>query len=177
MRLRSSLLFLALLSPCFSQPPRAPNVEAQREAMKKLDFLLGKWAGEARVLRGPGDALELTQTEEVQYKLDGLVLLVEGTGRNKSDGKTVFRALATGSYDDQTGTYRMRAYNDGRYMETELKLADNGKGFTWGFQFGQIKTSYVMNLTEKGEWTEVGEVTMGAQPPRKFVELTVRRQK
>jgi len=34
-----------------------------------------------------------------------------------------------------------------------------------------------MNLTEKGEWTEVGEVTMGAQPPRKFVELTVRRQK
>ncbi len=71
----------------------------------------------------------------------------------------------------------MRAYNDGRYLETELKLADSGKGFTWGFTFGQIKTSYVMSINEKGEWTEVGEVTIGAQPPRKFVELTVRPQK
>ena len=144
--------------------------------MKKLDFLLGTWSGEARVQRGPGDALELLQTEEAQYKLDGLVLLIEGTGRNKSDGKAVFRALATVSYDEETAAYRMRAYNDGRYLETELKLAAAGKGFTWGFAFGQIKTSYVMIINEKGEWTETGEATAGTQPPRKFVELTVRRR-
>lgn len=34
-----------------------------------------------------------------------------------------------------------------------------------------------MRINEKGEWTEVGEATMGAQPPRKFVELTVRLEK
>src|SRR6266705_6314891 len=101
MRLRHSLLFLALLSPGVSQSPRAPDIEAQRAAMKKLEFMLGKWSGEARVQRGPGDALELIQTEEVQYKLDGLVLLVEGTGRNQSDDSTVFRALATVSYEEE----------------------------------------------------------------------------
>jgi hypothetical protein len=170
-------LFIALAFPCLAQPPRAPNVEAQRAAMKKLDFLLGKWSGEARVQRGPGEALELIQTEDVQYKLDGLVLLIEGTGRNKSDNKAAFRALATVSYDDEIGAYRMRAYNDGRYLETELKLAESGKGFTWGFVFGPIKTSYVMSINKKGEWTEVGEATRGAEPPRKFVELTVRHQK
>ena len=177
MRLGFSFYFIALLSPCLAQPARAPNVEAQRTAMKKLDFLVGKWSGEARVQRRPEEVLELIQTEDAQYKLDGLVLLIEGTGRNKSDGKTVFRALATVSYDEETGAYRMRAYNDGRYLETELKLADNGKGFTWGFTFGPVKTSYVMRLNEKGEWTEVGEVVMEAQPPRKFVELVVRPQK
>ena len=156
---------------------RTPNVAAQREAMNKLGFLIGKWSGEASVLRGSGEWVELMQTEEAQYKLDGLVLMIEGVGRTKSEGKPALQALGLISYDDEAGVYRMRAYNDGRYMETELKLAENGKGFTWGFQFGQIKTSYVMNLTEKGEWTEVGEMTMGTQPPRKFVELTVRRQK
>jgi hypothetical protein len=154
-----------------------PNVEAQRAAMKKLGFLVGKWSGGARVQRGPGPAIELTQMEDVQYKLDGLVLLIEGTGRNKSDGQVVFRALATVDFDEESGAYRMRAYNDGRSLDTELKLAADGKGFTWGFAFGQIKTSYVMHLNEKGEWTETGEVVMGNQPPMKFIEMTVRPQK
>ena len=135
--------------------------------MKKLDFLVGKWSGEARVQYGSGNWLELIQSEDAQYKLDGLVLLIEGTGRNKPEGKAVFQALATVSYDEEAGAYRMRAYNDGRYLETELKLTEE-KGFTWGFAFGQIKTRYVMRINEKGEWTEVGEVILDEQPPRKF---------
>jgi hypothetical protein len=176
-RLQAALLLMALVPPCAAQPPRGPNVDAQRAAMKKLEFLVGKWSGEARVQRGPGEPLELIQTEDAQFKLDGLVLLIEGMGRNKSDGKTVFRALATVSYDEEQAAYRMRAYNDGRYLETELKLADNGKGFTWGFAFGPAKTSYRMAINESGEWTEIGEVTVGEQPPRRFVELKVRPQK
>src|SRR3954451_7872220 len=30
-----------------------PNLAAQREAMKKLEFLAGKWSGEGTVVRGP----------------------------------------------------------------------------------------------------------------------------
>jgi hypothetical protein len=177
MKLGPSLLWISMLATCLAQPPRAPNVEAQRAAMKKLDFLVGTWCGEVRVHRGPGEPLELAQTEEVQYKLDGLVLLIEGTGRSTSDGKPVFRALATVSYDDAAGQYRMRAYNDGRYMETELKLPERGKGFAWGLAFGPAQMSYVMALNDKGEWTETGDMTMPGQPPSRVVELTVRRQK
>lgn len=167
------LLVFGLAAACLAQ--QAPNVEAQREAMKKLDFLAGKWSGEARVQRGPGDTIELIQTEEAQYKLGGLVLLIEGTGRSKTDGKPVFRALATVSYDQAARAYRMRAYNDGRYLETELKLAERGRGFQWGFTFGPIKTSYVMTINDRGEWIETGDVTAGEQPPRKFVALRVAR--
>jgi len=160
-----------------AQPPRAPDIEAQRAAMKKLGFLVGKWSGEARLLRGSGEPLELLQTEEAQYKLDGLILIIEGIGRSKSDGKVALQALGIVSYDDEAGAYRMRAYNDGRYLETQLKLAENGKEIAWGFVLAEIKTSSVLRINEKGEWTELAEITIGSQPPRKFMELTVSRQK
>jgi hypothetical protein len=154
-----------------AQLPRLPNLEAQRAALKKLDFLVGKWSGEARVSRGPGEPLELIQTEEAQYKLDGLI------GKTKTDGKVALQALGIVSYDDEGGTYRMRAYNDGRYLETDLKLSENGKGITWDFALGDIKTSSMLRMNEKGEWTELTEIAIGSQPARKFMELTVGRQK
>jgi hypothetical protein len=120
---------MPLLVPSMARQPRVPDTELQRSAMKKLSFLVGKWSGEARILRGSGQPLELVQTEEAQYKLDGLVLMIEGIGRNKTDGKAALQALGVVSYDDEAGTYHMRAYNDGRYLETELKLADSGKAF------------------------------------------------
>ena len=166
-----------MLSPYLAQPPCEPNLEAQRTAMKKLDFLVGKWSGEGSVQRGPGAAIEFAQTEEVQSKLDGLVLLIEGTGRNRSDGKVAFRALATVAWDEEAAAYRFRAFNDGRYLETELKLAETGKGFAWGFNFGPGKTSYTMRINEKGEWTEVGEYLADGQSPRKIIQLTVRPQR
>jgi hypothetical protein len=115
---------------------RQPDLTAQRDAMKKLDFLVGKWSGEASVIRGPGEPMKLTQTEEVQFKLDGLVMLVEGTGRD-SAGQVVFRALATIAYDDTAGVYRFRAYNDGRYLDTELTVTPGG--FSWGYEAGSLK--------------------------------------
>jgi hypothetical protein len=160
-----------------AQPPRVPDLEAQRAALKKLDFLVGKWSGEARVSRGPGEPLELIQTEEAQYKLDGLILVIEGIGKTKTDGKAALQALGIVSYDDEGGTYRMRAYNDGRYLETDLKLSENGKGITWGFALGDIKTSSILRMNEKDEWTELTEIAIGSQPARKFMELTVSRQK
>ena len=90
----------------FSLPGAAqqsPNIEAQREAMKKLSFLAGHWSGPATIAPGPGEPLHLTQTENVEYKLDGLVLLIEGRSTG-ADGKAQFEALATIAYDDASKT-------------------------------------------------------------------------
>jgi len=46
-----------------NRPPRVSDLAAQRAAMKKLDFIIGKWAGEARLLRGSGETVELFQIE------------------------------------------------------------------------------------------------------------------
>jgi hypothetical protein len=155
--------------------PRTPDVEAQRAAMKKLAFLAGKWSGEASVLTGPGQFVDLSQTEEAQFKLDGLVLMIEGIGRTKPDGKLVIQALGLISFDDNSGTYHMRAYNGGQWLETEVRLAAGERSMSWGFALGGMETNSTLRLNDKGEWTERAELTIGGRPPQKLMDLTVRR--
>jgi hypothetical protein len=168
---------MVVLVPLMAQLPRVPDLEAQREAMKKLGFVVGKWAGEARLLRGPTESVELLQTEEVQYKLDGLIVVIEGVGRTKSGGQPLLQAFGIISYDDEGESYRLRAFNDGRFLETQMKLLENGKGMTWGFTLGEIRTNSVLRINERGEWTEFAEISIGLQPPKRLLELTVRPQK
>jgi hypothetical protein len=157
------------------QLPRTPDLDVQRAAMSKLGFLAGKWTGEARLLRGPSEPLVLAQTEEARYKLGRLILEIEGIGRTKPDNQPVLQALGIISFDDETGTYHLRAFNDGRFLQTEVKLLEDGQSLTWGFALGTIKTSSVLRINEKGEWTELAEITIGSQPARRFLELTVKR--
>ncbi len=159
------------------QLPRVPDLEAQREAMKKLGFLVGKWAGEARLLRGPDKWAELLQTEEAQFKLDGLVLVIEGVGRTKSGDQSLLQAFGIISYDDDSGTYHFRGFNDGRFLATTIKLLEQGNGMSWGFALGETRTNTVLRINERGEWTEAGEISIGAQPAKQFWELTVQRQR
>ncbi|MBV8707606.1 MAG: hypothetical protein JO028_10490 [Acidobacteriaceae bacterium] len=151
-----------------AQHPVSNSVEAQREAMRRLSFLTGHWSGPVSILRGTGEALHLTQTENVEYKLDGLVLLIEGKSTN-ADGKVLFSALATIAYDDSSHTYRFRAYNDGHYVDTELSALSNG--FTWRFMTGPAHIANIMRLTDKGEWGEVTDVTVGSNPPHRSMEM------
>jgi hypothetical protein len=171
-------LFLVLFLRCtvtLAGQQRASDTDAikQQEAMKKLAFLVGRWSGPATISRGPGEPLHLTQTEEVQYKLDGLLLLVEGNSRD-AGGKIVFRALATISFDDVASTYRFRAYTGGRYLDTELTVPTNG--FSWSFDAGPAHIINSMHLTDKGEWTETTEATVGSRPPRRSVQMLLTHQ-
>ena len=142
--------------------------------MKKLTFLTGQWNGEGRMLRASGEWVEFTQTERAEYKLDGLLLVIEGVARSKNDAAPLLQAYGIVSYDDATGTYHMRAFNDGRWLETDTALSDSGKELTWGFSVGDIRTKSTLRLTANGEWTESHEITIGKQPPKRFMELKVK---
>ena len=155
------------------QAPKSPNLEAQRLAMRKLGFLIGSWTGEARMARAGGETIDLLQTDEAAYKLDGLILVIEGVGRTKSTRAPVLQAFGIISYDDVGQTYLMRAFNDGRFLEAEIKLLEEGKGMTWGFALGEIKTSSLLRINERGEWTELHEIIIGSQSAKKLMEMTV----
>ncbi|MGH9566914.1 MAG: DUF1579 domain-containing protein [Candidatus Angelobacter sp.] len=144
----------------------------QRQAMQKLSFLAGHWSGPITITRGPGQLLHFTQTENVQYKLDGLVLLIEGTSTD-ADGKVQFQALATIAYDDASHAYRFRAYHDGHYLDTELTVSADG--FSWGFVAGQAHIVNTMHLTNKGEWQEQTDVAFGKTPQRS-VDMLLQHQ-
>jgi hypothetical protein len=164
---------IAASALAFAQQPAQNSVDVQRDAMRKLSFLAGHWSGPISIIRGPGEPLHLAQTEDVQYKLDGLVLLIEGKSTS-ADGRVLFNALATVSYDDASHTYRFRAYNGGHYLDTELSVPDNG--FSWSFASGPAHIANTMHLTAKGEWSETTDVTIGSNPPHRSVEMLLQHQ-
>ena len=83
-----------------------PGIDAQKAAMKKLSFLAGKWSGDATVHRGPGEPLKIRQSEDIRYRFDRTILLIEGTGTDPDTGKVVFNAFAVVSYNDVKKEYR-----------------------------------------------------------------------
>ncbi len=68
----------------------------------------------------------------------------------------------------------MRAFNDGRWLEAEIKPVDGEKSMSWGFALGEFKTSTVLRINDKGESTELGQLTIGDRPPQKMMDLKVR---
>ena len=62
----------------------------------------------------------------------------------------------------------MRAFNDGRFLESEVKLLDQDKAISWGFALDQITTKSVLRINESGEWTELSlaEIKIGSEPPK-----------
>ena len=159
--------------PLAAQHSGAPSQETQRAAMSKLGFLVGHWSGPVSIVRGPGEPLHLTQTENVQFKLDGLVLLIEGQS-TAADGTVPFKALATISYEDAAKAYHFRAYHDGAYVDTELTVQPDG--FSWGFTSGPAHIVNTMHLTAAHEWRETTEVTLPNGPPHKSFEMMLKHQ-
>ena len=156
-----------------AQQARSDSADVQREAMRKLAFLAGRWSGPVTIFRGSGEPLHLTQTEDVEYKLDGLVLLIQGKSAGP-DGKAQFQALATVAFDDASRTYRFRAYDGGHYVDTELSVP--GGGFAWGFAAGPAHIVNTMHLTDKNEWQEATVVTVAKNSPFHSVEMLLHKQ-
>jgi hypothetical protein len=157
------------------QPTHQPDPQKQRLAMQRLSFLIGTWSGEAHVQRGPDDLITLAQTEEAYYKGDGLILVLEGTGRIGAEQPPFLQALAIISFDDATETYRMRGWNGGRFMESEVQLLGDGRSLRWGVGAGETRST-LLHVDKDGLWTERGELKIGSQEPRKYMDVTVRRK-
>jgi hypothetical protein len=156
------------------KPPTGPA--AQREAMKKVDFLVGQWKGEGWMEFAPDQRRTFKGTEVVQSKLDGLLLTVEGLHRGKVGDKedvVVHNAFGLLSYDDKGKRYRFQAFTGrGDFEDTEAKVTE--KEMVWGMkipQFGDVR--FTVKLDDKGRWFEVGEVSQDGKEWRKFFEMTL----
>lgn len=153
-----------------------PDLDAQREAMRRLAFLVGTWSGEARAVRPGGAVSPLAWTEAVQFKLGGLLLEIEATGRAQPDGNPVAQALGIVSYDDAAGVYRLRAFNDGRYMESDMTLDEASRELRWGFVVGAVSARSVLRIDRRGDWIEHHEITIGSRPPQTLMDVRVSRE-
>ena len=151
------------------------------DEMRKLDWLVGEWKGEATVQMGPGKPEHVVQTERVQSKVGGKVLMIEGLGKRKledgSVGDVVHDAMAILSWDEAKKNYRFSAYLSNR-PQTEATLEVTGPtSAVWGMETPMGRMRYTLSLTEKGEWLEIGEFSRDGQQWTKFIEMRLQKVK
>ena len=169
-----SLFLLLSAAPMMAQMPQPT---AQREAMKKLDYMAGQWKGSGWTEQG-GKRETFNGGETVQSKLNGLALLVEGKFTTQIGGREVVahETLAVLSYDERSKTYRFRTYlANGITGDQEARLIDGG--WQWGFQFSGGSIRYTIKVKELDQWFEIGEMSQDGTNWRKFFEMTLQRVK
>lgn len=155
---------------------RGPDTAAQRAAIERLAPLAGRWQGEAQVFQP--DQRSVHQTEVVESGLDGLVLIINGTGHATAErtGDPVFRAFAVISYDTRRNQYEVRAYTHEGHATTATGVILDDGSFRWSFAPGgpvQVRFTIAFDQTT---WRELGEISMdnGATWTR-TVDLDLRR--
>ena len=150
-----------------------PNVELQRNEIKKVESLVGQWKGSGWIQQG-AKRETFTGTENVQRKIDGLALLVEGKFTNP-DGKVIHETLAVLSFNAKDSKYSFRTYlASGMSGEHELKLIPDA--FEWGFQTPAGTIHYTIK-TANDVWFEIGEFSKDGKSWMKFFEMKLEKVK
>jgi hypothetical protein len=127
--------------------------------MNRLAFLVGSWQGQGWHRAGPdAERRHFTQTEDIQPKLDGQLLIIEGRGRATADPqRVVHRALAVVFYDAAEARYRWAAFSRGSHLDTELNL-DN-TSIEWAAQLApQTSMRYRADITGD-QWHETAQLS------------------
>lgn len=148
--------------------------DALQAEMQKLSYLAGKWKGEAIAKQRNGPDVKVMQEENIQFKLDNTLLLIEGTGRNPENAsEIVFNALAFVHYDEAAKEFKMRSHlKDGNKTEAYFKVLGENH-FEWGFDVqNKAKMRYNITLDPKNKsWYEIGEYSPDDVTWYSFIEL------
>ena len=171
---RSMLLVILLVAP----------VAFAADEMRKLDFLVGEWKGDAWIrMGGPSAKTEhIAQHEVVRPKAGGHALLIEGIGKSKLEdgtiGEVVHDALAIVSWDAAANQYRFQTWTSENRPAVPMRFeVPEPNRVVWGFDTPQGGTiRYTIRLTEAGEWHEVGEFSRDGKTFSKFFEMTLKKQ-
>ncbi len=140
-----------------------------KSEISKLDFLTGDWIGKGWMMGADKEKHEFDQTEDIHFKLDSTVVLIEGVGRSK--GMIIHNAMAIVSYNKEDGNYIFQSYlQNGRKGEFKGELID-GK-FYW---YPSKDMRYIIELNEKDQWFETGEIRQG-ENWFQFFEMTLDRK-
>ena len=156
---------------------QVPDGSLNRAAIAKLDFMVGRWTGEAWMQRGP-ERVKTRMVEAVERKLGGLVLQVEGIGTvattDSAPARVVHHALAVISFNAQAGTYGLRSYiAAGQYGDFELTLVPGGVRWQREVPGGRIRNTA---LISGDEWHEVGEFSLDGVEWTQIMDIRLRRQ-
>ena len=171
-----AILGLALATPV-GLAAQAPDPAAAQAGIARLDFMVGRWSGQAWQQRG-SERVQTQMLEVVERKLGGAVLMVEGRGTIPVPGaedRVVHHALGVISFDPPTRSYTLRSYlASGQSGDFVLTLSEGGVSWTREVQGGRVRNTARYT---GDEWHEVGEFSRDGINWTQVMELRLRREK
>jgi len=166
----AAALLLAAV-PAAAQEANPAAIAEQKAAMERFAWMFGTWRGPAKGMTRAGP-YEVTQTERIGPILDGTVVVIEGKGF-RADDSVAFNAFAILSWDVPTKTYKMRSHALGYAGDFVLTPIENG--YTWQIPAGPGATIDYKATFLGGIWTETGDYVAAGQPPRRIMEMNIKR--
>ncbi|MFI5143954.1 MAG: hypothetical protein ACHQJ4_00030 [Ignavibacteria bacterium] len=135
--------------------------DIQRDALKKIEFLTGNWKGTEWILTPDDMKRNVESTDIAEFKLNGTVILFQGTVKVKmpgsSDPVTVYEGIGLLSYDENIQKYRLQHFgSDGSYADYECILTDKTL-VCESKDTKNIITRVTIGLDDSGFWKEKGE--------------------
>lgn len=168
-------LLVSYTAPAAAQGYTPPNQAEQREAMARLAPLIGRWSGPANVL-SPQEML-VHQTEQVESAVDGLLLVIRGTGYDNPahTGAPIFQALAVVSYNDARDIYEFRSYAQGHATTATGQFLEDD-AFRWSIApGGPVRIQYTFRFSGDS-WNEIGEISYdNGQTWTRTIEMNLTR--
>ncbi|HEX6313863.1 MAG TPA: hypothetical protein VFZ73_03355 [Gemmatimonadaceae bacterium] len=172
------ILFLGPIAAEAQGRGAPPEAARARAALAPLAALVGEWEGEARVMTGPGETINVRQFEYVTFGAGSTVLMIRGIGREPEPpgkGEIVYEAAAMLWFDGESGKLRMRAHRaEGIAVEPDIELRPDT--LIWGFPVPGGRIRYTIAYTNTS-WHEVGHFLREGSPPIPTVDMRLRRVK
>ncbi len=147
----------------------------QDSNMAVFKDMVGKWKGNA-VSQTPEGKMEISQSEDINYELDGKILVIRGTGRVPQSDSVIFRAFGVIHFDAPSKEYKFSAYTmDGNYVLADATYEANV--LTWSFDVpngGRVE--YTLKFDDK-TWVEDGKYSPDGQQWYPFFHMELEKVK
>ena len=172
------LLLAAALAIPVTLAAQGPAIDPAiaQAAISRLDFMVGRWKGDAWQQRGP-ERVQTQMLEVVEKRLDGAVLVVEGRGTVSAGGqeRVVHHAFGIISFDPMNKTYSLRSHlANGLSGDFALTLVDGGVSWTREVPGGRVRNTARYTADE---WHEVGEFSRDGSTWTQVMELRLKRER
>ncbi|GHB48931.1 hypothetical protein [Mongoliitalea lutea] len=158
------LFIFLFISDAFTQSDRLQAYNPS--GMTHWEPFIGQWKGIGWRLTEDGQQTEWHHAYNIQFKLDGRLLMLENTTTVKDE--VHHKSIILGTYDENANNFPLRVYS------TLTPEGDYSGVFEHGafIYFMNKNLRFSMQVNEKGQIYEIGEMKMGDQWVQVFEMLS-----
>ncbi len=152
----------------------------QQEAMQKLRWMIGNWAGSSIV--NIGDQKQLTNIREsIQSGLDGTILTINVIATDKDSNTRrqllAYTSFSVISYDLKNKSYRWTSWRNSEKYYDEYSFSVDNNSFEYISNENGGKVRYKAKLGSDGEFLETGEYSKDGSSWGEFITMKLRKSR